>query len=237
MFENLQLRQLLLKNLVDSGLVEKEYNPIETTTVPDWEDATPLIGAIIYLAILAYPSLDDYDKRDDLVEGLRSLYSKSAISAGIRKRDQVVREFRTLPNQQIHGRISRAEKRISKRFKIARIYGFVRLQKHFNGDASMTKYFRQNSDSDESKIRMLMRDWTDTKPVLHLASALCFELSGLFPTTNPPYICWNIEELLFSANEWARKLIYQAENNRLFFAVESTIRPNEQVAILYPDMP
>lgn len=237
MFENLSLRASLTRQLSERGLADAELIPMETSTVPDWEEATPFIGAIFYLAILAYPNLDDVDKRDELADALRARHSKLAINYGVRKRSQVAPEFRKLPNQQIQGRISRAEKRIAKRFEMARIYGFVKLQERFSGNASMTKYFRERSASNESTLRMMMRDWRDAKPVLHLASALWFELPSLFPSTDPPNIYWSIEELLFLADDWVRRLLYQAENNRLHYAMESTIRPDEQVAVLYPDMP
>lgn len=236
-FEELPIRELFLKKFAASGMAESDYSPIETTRVPDWEDATHLIGAMFYLAILAYPLLDQIEKRDDLVDGLRALYSKTAIAEGVRKRQQVAKQLMEIPNQQINGRLSRAEKRIAKRFKMSRIYGFVKLQGHFSGDASMTRYFRESTASDESKIRMLMRDWATTKPVLHLASPLFFELSTLFPSHDPPNIYWSIEGLLFQADKWVRKLIYQAENNRLLFADDSTIKANQQVSLLYPDMP
>jgi hypothetical protein len=237
MFETLPMREMYLENFRNAGLKEEEYEPCEVTHIPNWDDATPFIGAAMFLAILAYPKLEQREKRDDLVFALRSFYSKELIKRNLQDRSKVASGFRSFPNQQMDGRLSRAGKRISKRLAMTRINGHVKLATRFKNNSSVTKYFRNMSKGNESVQRSLMRDWSETKPVLHLANAFWSILSEICPPEKLGVIEWTMEEFIIFADKWVEKTVYLAENNRLFFSDGTTIKPTEQVSLIYPGMP
>ncbi len=92
----------------------------ETTAIPTSGLAAPL-GAMAYLAVLAYSARVEWRKRDEFMNAFRALLSKAAVKRGY-PREKVREDFCRMPNQKINNVLKAAERRIVRwRFPAVRV--------------------------------------------------------------------------------------------------------------------
>src|SRR5689334_19204204 len=72
------------------------------------------VGAIVYLAVLAYPAQRDWVKRDELAEAIRGHLGKAYIAQGGARR-KILAKYRGMKNERIGGILSRATYRLETR--------------------------------------------------------------------------------------------------------------------------
>lgn len=177
---------------------------IERTVIPT-SGCEAHLGAAAYLAVLAYPSKGEWDKRTAFVEAWKAcLLKKYANNFPIRshKRYTIYAKYRKLPNQKINNVINNGVNRIAtRRFTADRI---CREQIYLSPSAIRTmaqalgmvfgarhadvrhpkgniravqgrEAARHGGDARFPTAREKSRIWAESKPVLHLAMALTEE--------------------------------------------------------------
>ena len=82
----------------------------ETTAIPV-TGVEAHLGAMAYFAVLAYPTREEWPKRDEFVETAKALLSKKYIARGGDRR-KILRKYSGMKNEKIDGTLSRAFYRI-----------------------------------------------------------------------------------------------------------------------------
>ena len=143
------------------------------------------MGAIAFLAIVAYPDKDEYHKRDKLLEASKAWILKAATKKGSPERAEVYDQYRQYRNQQIDGKLSQLEKRLYKRLQVAELAQETIRENLFasylpDDEKRTARQLRlmhlaevaQIYDVTESEKTFKKREWKPSLPVLHYAIAL-----------------------------------------------------------------
>ncbi|MCW9054879.1 MAG: hypothetical protein OQJ98_02800 [Candidatus Pacebacteria bacterium] len=154
------------------------------------------MGAIAFLAIIAYPGKGEYHKRDELVEASKSWILKEATQKGSPERAEVYEKYRQYPNQQIDGKLRQLEARVWKRLCVAELARDIIRQHQFathlpdslkkSNRELRLKYLDEtyatsgsNFDVLQSEKTFRKREWKPSLPILHYAiSLLAMVLKG-----------------------------------------------------------
>lgn len=189
---------------------------IEKTAIPVTGDEAS-IGAKAFIAVLAYPSRKDWQKRTDFINALRAAEAKRYLSS-LRpgpniKRDAVPSELRNEKNQHINNSINKVVRVIvNKRIPAARIASekilhdcgafswlgnvFAMNGAHLTvGKHNITELARKetrwlrsaNPDTMAATSSVLRDVWVDSLPVIHLAVAFRAECETRFRIQNAKF--------------------------------------------------
>ena len=157
-------------------------NKHESTAIPTKGKAAHL-GAIAYLAVLAYPNRSEWRMRDQFVEACKALMLQIAVKRGY-PRWEIYPRYRKMRPEQMHSRISRAFRRIySRRLFAVYVASWPILSRTKVGPFSikapatiraglkvgLVDYVRDYEDLDSDAFWNRYRlQWAESLPVLHL---------------------------------------------------------------------
>ncbi len=200
-------------------------NKPEVTDIPTKGKAAARVGAIGYLAVLAYPNRSEWRMRDQFVEACKALMLQIIVKRGY-PRWGIYPRYRKMRPQMMHSRISRAFRRIYSR-RLFAVYvaiwpilnrtkfGPIRIKAPATIRAGLkvglVDHVRDHEDIDSDALRNRYRlQWAESLPVLHLT--------------------WVIRELLQKEQSNPMQLIYRPH------WVRRALKESELLRVNLPDL-
>lgn len=176
----------------------------ETTDLPTKEPAA-MLGAIGYLAVLAYPDRSEWNKRDEFVRAAKALLLQISIKRGYPRR-KVPPEYRRYRSAKTDGVLGKGFRRIYDRRLIAALiaertlppfqFSIARLLRGLvAGEERRHKSLEIKSALDNRYHRI----WAESLPVLHLTLVIVDELQK--QSENPMRLIYNHSWLVRSLKE------------------------------------
>lgn len=150
-------------------------NKPEITAIPT-EGKAAHLGAIGYLAVLAYPNRSEWRMRDQFVEACKALLLGIAIKRGLPP-SEVYPRFRKLRDREIHSRVQHGSDRIYDRRLVAAVLA-GRMMLDLKRPMRISRLVQSLVGMPPSSVKMdlksqvdnrLHRLWAESLPVLHLA--------------------------------------------------------------------